>query len=47
VYRVRVSCACVVCVCRADGRDIPETIHLPPVTEKLEKMQYFSLTCPV
>ena len=24
----------------------PDTIHLPPVTEKLAKMQYFSLRCP-
>ena len=25
----------------------PETIHLPPVTEKLAKIQYFSFLCPV
>ena len=25
----------------------PETIHFPPVTEKLAKIQYFSFLCPV
>ena len=26
---------------------LPDTIHFPPVTEKLAKTQYFSFMCPV